>query len=325
MPALPAQFTDAKSNIEPKPADVANAIRTHEQVRDALETSDKLKAMGVDTVLIGSYARHVSIHRMKDVDVLSKLPDAGDVDPGELLDLVAAVLADVFDADDVERQDRSIKVDFPDYDLSVDAVPARPCGDHWEIPDREGGWEETDPLELAELTSQMNAANDEQYVPTVKLIRQARRANLDDTPPGGLYLEIATYHAFAAGIDADGTAEYLVAALHGVAAQLAQASVSGLPDPTLDGKTISTRATTEQLVAAADTFSALAAQAQAALDSDDDCWAALQFRELLGRNSDDEWVFPMPSHCNDDGTWKSAGRTKAAGSAVIAGGDSRFA
>ncbi len=190
MPALPAQFTDAKSNIEPKPADVANAIRAHEQVRDALETSDELKAMGVDTVLIGSYARHVSIHRMKDVDVFSKLPDADDVDPGELLDLVAAVLADVFDADDVERQDRSIKVDFPDYDLSVDAVPARPCGNHWEIPDREGGWEETDPLKLAELTSQMNAANDEQYVPTVKLIRQARRANLDDTPPGGLYLEM---------------------------------------------------------------------------------------------------------------------------------------
>ena len=325
MPRLPDQFADAKRNVEPRPEDVDNASKAHEVVREALEASDDLKDARIDTVLIGSYARHVSIHRMRDVDVLSKLPDLDSDDPDALLDTFEEVLVDEFGKQRIERQDRSIKVDFPAYDLAVDAVPARPCGDHWEIPDGSGGWQETNPLKLASLTSDMNAEHDEHYVPTVKLIRQVRRAQLGDTQPGGLYLEVATYHAFDPGIDADGTAEYFTAALEGVADVLADAASNGLDDPTLPGHKIATRASDDELRDAADVFAGLASDARQALVSEDACPAAKTFRDMLGKNSDGTWVFPMPSYCNDDGTLKSSGAGLVAGSSRIRGGDSRYA
>jgi hypothetical protein len=324
MPPLQDQFKDALKNIEPD-EDATNAITAHEEVRAALDASDDLREAGLDTVLIGSYARHVSIYRMRDVDVLCRLPDYEGDDPDALLDLVEEVLCEAFGDDRVERQDRSVKVDFPDFDLTVDAVPARPCGDHWEIPDGEGGWQETNPLELEELTHKMNADNDEHYVPTVKLVRQTRRAQLGDSQPGGLYLEIATYHAFSEGIDAHGRAGYFVGGLEGVVAQLEAAVDDGLDDPTLDGEKIGTRATSVELQAAADRFKKVAEDARDALDSDDPCWAAKTFRDILGKNSDDEWVFPMPSYCNEDGTKKSAVGKVAAGSSQISGGDGRYA
>lgn len=324
MPALPSQFRDARKNVEPKGDDVDHAIEAHEDVREVLEKCGELVEMGIDTVLIGSYDRHVSIHRMKDVDVLSKLPDAGEVDPVDLLDITEKALIDEYGEDRVERQARSIKVDFPDFELSVDAVPARPCDDHWEIPDADGGWEETDPPKLAELSSAMNTDNGEEYVPTVKLIRQTRRAHVGENPPGGLYVEIATYHAFNNGIEAGSDGGYLVEALKGVAEQLSSAAQDGLPDPTLDGRFISTRATDEQLESAATVFQDLATKAEDALESEDPCAAAKTFRDILGRDSDDEWVFPMPSYCNDDGTRRSQGVTAVAGSRSIKE-DSRFA
>ena len=141
MPQLAEQFEQAKSNIEPPPDDVANASAAHQQVRDALETSPELIKFDIDTVLIGSYSRHVAIRRINDVDVFSKLPRGGAIaDPRALLGLVRNVLVGAFGAQHVQLQDRSIKVDFPEFDLTVDAVPARPCGSHWEIPiDPPGG------------------------------------------------------------------------------------------------------------------------------------------------------------------------------------------
>jgi hypothetical protein len=35
-------------------------------------------------------------------------------------------------------------------------VPARPGGEYWEIPDRDGDWEDTNPEELTRLTTKMN-------------------------------------------------------------------------------------------------------------------------------------------------------------------------
>jgi hypothetical protein len=326
MPPLAEQFKDAKGKIEPKAEDVDHAASAHKEVRTALEDSDVLSDMGVDTILIGSYARHVSIHRMRDVDVFSKLLDApSEMSPDDLLRTFAEVLANQFGKDRVNAQQRSIKVDFPDLDLSVDAVPARPCESHWEIPAGDGGWHETDPERLGDLTSEMNADNGEHYVPTVKLIRQIRRTHLGDRQPGGFYLEIATYHSFNAGISAEDTPGYLVAALKGVADQLTNAVDTGLEDPALVGGTITTRATGSELRHAAELFSRLARDAREALDGEDACAAAKSYRDMLGKNSDDEWVFPMPSYCNDDGTAKSSTTGLAAGSALIRGGDSRYA
>lgn len=327
MADLNSQFAGAKRRVEATATDKANAKAAHEDVRDCLEDDETLKAYGIDTVLIGSYKRHVAIRRVKDVDVLSKLPELPrEVGPRQLLGYFEAVLTDKYGAERVEAQSRSVKVDFPNFGLAVDAVPARPClnSDYIEIPDRSGGWETTNPEALTELTTAMNNRYDDEYVPLVKLIRQTRRHNLGKRP-GGFYFEILTFHAAHSGLDTRTTATLFTTALRSIAAQL-QAVVAGVTvlDPTMPGEVISVRVTDAQMRAAADTFAALASKAEAALGAEL-CPAAKAFREILGRNDDDEWVFEMPPGCNDDGTAKELPRVSSSGDRVIPAGDGRFA
>lgn len=327
MALLITQFEKACSNVEPTPEDLDNAAAAHKAVRDVLDNAPELVELGSETILIGSYKRHVSIRRVKDVDVLSRT-DGLDMTAPEALDLFERILKDDFGEDRVERQDHAIEVDFPDYDLDVDAVPARPCGDYWEIPDRDGEWTETNPEELTKLSSDLNERYEDLYVPIVKLIRQTRRANLGKRP-GGLYFEILTYHAFNAGLKGDNISELYVGALRSIADQLEEI-VDGaeVDDPTMPGEFIKVRVTAAQLKTAADKFAVLATTAEEALKSDDLCAAALAFRQTLGKNDDDEWVFPMPASCNDDGTKKSFGTlssTATAGDPDVPAGNRRFA
>ena len=134
MATLPSYFVQALSRIEPGP-DADNAKKAHAEVSAALKAAAPLARLGVSPVLIGSYAREVSIRRVKDVDVLGRLQDADrDLRPGRAIDLFEDALAGSFGDKRVERQARSVKVSFDEFDLSVDAVPARPKGNHWEIP-----------------------------------------------------------------------------------------------------------------------------------------------------------------------------------------------
>ena len=303
---LPEQFKSATKNVEPEEADKTNASEAHKEVRAVLEADETLAQHQIDTLLIGSYGRKVSIRRIKDVDVFSMLEkDTDDLDPADLLSHFRSVLEDEY-GDRVTPQDRSVKVDFPLYNLAVDAVPARPLEDHWEIPDRDGGWEQTNPLELGRITSELNdqheLAGHGIYVPTVKLVRQVPRAALIDKP-SGLYFEILTLHAFQDNeLEADSQAEYLTLALEGTEAVMLDALINGLPDPTLDGEIIDTSATDEQLQAAYAKLASAASDAREALNELDDCASAKMWRDLLGKDPEGEFVFPMPEHCNEDGS-----------------------
>jgi hypothetical protein len=320
---LITQFEAACSNVEPEDDDVDHASEAHEDVREALAADTQLAALGIDTILIGSYKRQVSIRRVKDVDVFSKTDDL-DMTATEALDLVEQVLIDAFGQHRVERQDRSIKVKFPGFELHVDVVPARPLGGYWEIPDRDGEWEETNPEELTTLTTKVNDQYKEQYVPVVKLVRQTRSHNLGKRP-GGFFFEILCYHAFDAGLDGDNIAELYVAALRSIAGQLDDfVDGADVDDPTMDGAVISIRATDEQRRMAAETFAELAAKAECALADDDKCRAAKAFRDILGKNSDNEWVFPMPAGCDDDGTARAV-TSAIAGDRHVPAGNRRFA
>lgn len=333
MATLATHFKTALSNIEPS-EDAKNAQSAHAEVTAALEADDLLVKLGVDPLLIGSYGRHVSIRRVKDVDVFARLSKAGkDLRPGKILDHVEAVLAAAFPGR-VTRQHRSVMVDFPDWDLSVDVVIARPCGDHWEIPEKiekdgNARWVETNPTKMAKLTTQANKDyllyDDDPasgvYVPVVKLVRQIRRVWVDDQP-GGYFFEVLTYHAFS-NVKPDETtyARYLTVVLREIADLLVDVADEGLDDPTLDGKKIKTKATPEQLAAAADRIAEAATLAEDALDAED-CPAAAKWRELLGTTKNtatEEYVFPLPEYCNADGTRKRASAVTRGASTVPAG------
>lgn len=329
MANLITQFTAAKSRVEATEADKANAASAHQEVRAHLESDQLLQAWGIDTVLIGSYKRHVAIRRVKDVDILSKLPQIpDDVDPRHLLEHLEGVLRGAYGQSLVEGQDRSVKVDFPQYGLAVDAVPARPHSGgigYLEIPDRSGGWELTNPEYLTTLTTAMNGRYEEEYVPLVKFVRQARRYHLGDARPGGFYFEILCYHAAERGLTGSSMAELFTSSLRSIAGQL-QDAVSGSPpaDPTIPGAYIHTNATDAQLQAAAATFTSLASKAETALGAEL-CESARGFRAILGKNDDSEWVLEMPAACNEDGTAKSFHGFSKGDRTIPAGGDRRFA
>lgn len=331
MAHLKQQFKDALSSIEPGD-DKANAPEAHQLVRDALEADTKLTEYGVDPVLIGSYKRSVSIARVKDVDVFVRLPDLpNDVTSKYILDRFFTVLHAEFGIDDdghrrTKRQDRSLQVSFPEYDLHVDAVPARPYGDgeSWEIPQKGDAdeWVRTNPEKLTTLSTAMNSAHADFYVPTVKLLRQTRRSILGaGKKPGGFFIEVATYQAFASGlVSGDDHAEYYVSAL-GVVSKIIDDYVAfgvGVNDPTLPGHTISIRATDDELNAAKARFTDAAETARKALDEEDLGQAALEFQKLLGKNGNDETVFPMPPGFNEDGS-KRASAISAGARTVPAG------
>lgn len=335
MAHLKQQFRDALSSIEPGD-DKVNAPEAHQLVRDALAADAKLTEYGVSSVLIGSYKRNVSIKRVKDVDVFVRLPDVpSDVTSKDILDRFFTVLHGEFgsDADGhrrTKRQDRSLQVSFPEYDLYVDAVPARPHwdGETWEIPQKGDAdkWVRTNPEQLTSLSSKMNAAHDGFYIPTVKLLRQTRRSVLGGgAKPGGFFIEMATFQAFASGlVSGNDHAEYYVSALEEVSKIIDNYVTYGIGvnDPTLDGYTISIRATDDQLDAAKKRFADAAKAAGGALVEEDEGKSALAFQKLLGRNGDDEMVFGMPPGFNDDGSKRAF--AILAGARVVPAGTRTF-
>jgi hypothetical protein len=340
MATLATQFKAALSRIEPE-TDAENAADAHKQVTAALEADDRLTKLGISTFLIGSYGRDVSIRRVKDVDVFARLTEATSaLRPGEILDHVKEVLEEAFPGC-VKRQHRSVKVEFPDFDLSVDVVIARPCvdhpEDHWQIPQRieedgRASWVETNPVKMGELTTAANKnfllSSDNPksgvYVPMVKLVRQIQRTWVDQQP-GGYYFEVLTYHAFQdLQPDQNTVADYLCTILREIADRLPDYIDEGPADPTLDDRTITTKATKEQIEAAAERIAQAADVAEEALKEEDTCKSAVKWRELLGETqetTEPEDVFPLPEYCNDDGSTKSSSALVKGAPAVPAGRD----
>jgi len=340
MATLATQFKQALGGIEPGD-DAKNAADAHKQVSAALEADGRLKNLGVSCFLIGSYGRDVSIKRVKDVDVFARLEKATSIlRPGDILDHVTEILEKAF-PDCVERQHRSVKVEFPDYDLCVDIVIARPCvdhpDDHWQIPEKieddgRASWVETNPTAMGELTTAANKefllSDDDPksgvYVPVVKLVRQVRRTWVVDQP-GGYYFEVLTYHAFQdLQPSKDTAADYLTVILREIGDRLPDYEDEGPADPTLDDRTIKTKATSDQIVAAAGRMAGAADLAEKALNEEDACKSAVLWRELLGEthNIDDpQRVFPLPDYCNEDGSRRTASTIVKGAPAVPAGRD----
>ena len=310
---LSEQFGEALSRIEIRGEKRQRAIAAHTEMRAWLESDPGLRSWGIDTVLIGSYARQTGIYPGKDVDVLAKLT-ALDVtaSPQAVFDAVAGMLERKY-GDRAEPQRRSIKVTFDtDGDgFAVDVVPAVPTAAHWAIPQRDRNlwtavdpgarWVETDPEKLGELTKAQNTTlmveDQGAYVPTVKLLRQVRRHHLGEAKPGGLYFELLSYWAYEEKDVTGGSfAEVLAATLGSAARRLSRGTV--VVDPAL-GTPVSPAPERDELRAAEVLFSELARKAQQALASTR-CPAGALWREILGENERGH-CFPVPPGCDAEG------------------------
>jgi hypothetical protein len=308
METLAKQFDEALVLIgigeKGKRAQVA-----HKEVREVLESAEALRNWGVDTILIGSYARQTAIYPGKDVDVFSKMTKLDtSVSPTMVFGVVRDTLVKHYGRR-ATPQRRSVKVTFGD-DFAIDAVPAVRSGGRWAIPNRDQAawaqpaarWVQTDPERLGVLTTERNrqptVGGQGAYVPVVKLVRQIREHHLGDAKPGGLYFELLTYHAFGKGMQGASFAEFLTIALDRITVLLGAAVQNPIIDPAL-GTPYAPAPDAKDLQAAKTTFGKLAAEADRALGLER-CPAAVAWRRILGDN-DRGPCFPLPPGCDESG------------------------
>ena len=322
MATLQSQFDEALRNIEINDDKAERAIKAHTEIRALLENDEQLRKWGVDTKLIGSYSRDAGIYPGKDVDVFVKLAELDtEATPKDVYNAVWQALAkqygDIKDGGRAQQQARSVKVEFPDDDLSfaVDAVPAVRDGERWAIPTKDrnrwaastGRWVTTDPERFGELSSALSTAEwspavggRNAYKPIVKLMRQARRTHLGERRPGGLFVEFAIYEAWNSGRVAGNEWGSLFAqTLRQVAQRFADAAWFPLHDPALNAP-VEPPIAEEDLANAATIFLELADKADVALNADDGK-AAVEWREILESNERCDSVFPLPHGYDDTG------------------------
>ena len=328
---LGEQFEDALTHLEL--GEKRNRVeKSHTEIRSHLETDEQLCSWGIDTVLIGSYARHTAIYPGKDVDVFAKLTKLNtSVNPATVFEGVRDALVSRY-GERAQPQARSIKVLFPsdgDEDFHVDVVPAVMYGTRWAIPRRDTTyweateererWVETDPEEMTRFASQMNGtlriAGRGAFVPIVKLVRQTRRQHRRKQKPGGFYFELMTYWVFDSGISGDSFAEVFAKTLHSISRQLS--SGDSLIDPVL-GTPFKPQPEANDRRAAATLFSDLAGDAERALRLNR-CPAAAVWRSIFGEN-DRGPVFPLPPGCDEKGNEiKNVASVAATGSGEASG------
>lgn len=317
METLNDQFDGAlkKINLGDK---VRRAKDAHEQVRDVIAADPELQEYGVETILIGSYARDTAIWPGHDVDVFVKFTDF-EGDPESLYEAVKKPLKVEYGSKLDYGGAHALSISFG-TDFSVDAVGATNSGSgHWVLPALDGNgdrtqWEESDPERLGKLAEERNKApkvgDQGAYKPIVKLIRQIRKHHLGDERPKGLYFEMLTYWAFEEGVTGSTFAELLSSTLGWIADQLESRVV--VTDPALDHP-FQPAPTGDELEAVAKIFRELASQAAAALAMEI-CPAAATWRRILGQN-ENGWVFPLPEGCDADGNpVKKIGSVSALGS-----------
>lgn len=328
MESLDNEFAQAVRNVTIHGEKRDRAIAAHTEVRALLEADTQLCEWGIDTILIGSYARQTARYPGKDVDIFLRFTDLSvRHNPEKIYNEVDRVLVAKYGLKDeradgrVTRQARSLKIDFPDPEdplddnsFSIDAVPAVPWQEHWGIPNRnrdlwnsdDQRWIRTNPVKfaddtniLATTTGNAKVGDANAYRPIGRLLRQVRHVHLGDERPGGLFTEVAAHYAWNDGL-VTGTswAELLTSTLEQVAQRFEECAETGLPDPVL-GTPMKPALESWQWTLAAQTFNRLAEQAREALDSDR-CQAAKIWREILGTN-DRGQVHPLPDGCDAAG------------------------
>jgi len=207
---LPDHFDLLLSNIEPEEARAGSAASLPWKVRDYLQSTDRIQTVDPHSRLAGSYARHVAIKQIKDVDILllvtaTYLDEKPEVVLKDLFSALGGLAEALDDTGEVvrRRQRRSIQVHLVKHDFDLDIVPALApdgVGEPLVIPDRDWSqWVETDPLGYADCLSELNQAHGGKVVPLVKLLKHWRDVQMERRRPKSYWLECMIYHQVSTG------------------------------------------------------------------------------------------------------------------------------
>lgn len=361
-------------------------IAAHTEVREVLAASERLAAMRLRAQLVGSYARRVAIWPGKDVDIFGLVEAPDTTNPGVLHAAFGQALTGYEQQGRLRAQPRSWLIDFgPDrlpsrtairkaaaehgwddnrvdavvaattggslLPFTVDVVPARPAGNHFEIPQIDivrradgrpeitadgriakrmtGDWVLTNPLALNDLTTELNGdlvvGGQGAFVPLVKHVRQIRGAHLDGIKPSSLFYEFALH----AGVNDGEIAGESWADLTASATAYVHRRLTGLAnDPVVDpilGTPYLPAPPADDLATAVDAWRDVTRRANRAVLATERCSAALAWQGVFGVNgrSDPLPVFPTPPGCTGTGGTYGVADAGVAANAARGGDEER--
>ncbi|KQW43304.1 MULTISPECIES: CBASS oligonucleotide cyclase [unclassified Roseateles] len=182
MLTIDEAFRKFKSRLELNAKEQKNASERHTEVRNFIRSK-----FAIDRdFLTGSYARYTKTKPLKDIDIFFVMAETEKhyrgKSAGVVLDDYQAALLEEYGEKAVRRQSRSINVDFgvdvkeedkTDYKiLSVDVVPAFPCGNDYEIPDDDSGkWIKTNPETHAEKATKAHQNYGNEWKGLVRMVK----------------------------------------------------------------------------------------------------------------------------------------------------------
>tara|TARA_R110002126_G_scaffold9940_3_gene44676 strand:- start:2692 stop:3576 length:885 start_codon:yes stop_codon:yes gene_type:complete len=181
MNSVSEAFDLFRKRLELTKTESEDAQKRHKEVRECIKNDFDVQR----DFLTGSYARHTKTKPLKDVDVFFVLGDDENHrrarPPSEILDAFEASLIANYGRERVERGRRCVTVEFEkknqtqdsaDGVLSIDAVPAFPVDNHFDIPDGIiGEWISSNPEVHKEQATAKNNELSGSWVPLVKMIK----------------------------------------------------------------------------------------------------------------------------------------------------------
>lgn len=182
MITLEAAFRKFKSRFELNDKEQKNASKRQKEVREYLDTKFQIK----NSFLTGSYARWTKTKPLKDIDIFFVLgadeEHYRDKHPDKILTAFYDALVDKYGESAVEKQGRSIGIDFgvvvdsddnTDYRVvSVDAVPAFEEGVDYIIPNNmTGKWMGTNPKIHADKAVEVHQNYSNEWKGLVRMVK----------------------------------------------------------------------------------------------------------------------------------------------------------
>ena len=192
------QFEKLLKNIKP-PDDRLEAARDLPPlVRDYLEQHEEFVTIAPHTRLVGSYAQHMAVGDVKDVDFLVNVPGDPHSNHPEAKDVILALkraldgLPDALGYEgsagvDIERARRSVHVYFAGRDFHLDVVPCIAPGgfdDVLYVPDRGfNKWIPSHPIGYITLLGELNQEHGKKVRPLGKLLKHFRNYHMKNRRP----------------------------------------------------------------------------------------------------------------------------------------------
>src|SRR5680860_476275 len=214
---LSTHFSKLIQNIQPPSERLELAETLPQQVRDYLSEHKEFVTKSPYSRLVGSYAQHLTVGDVKDVDFLIRVngdPKENDPTAREVLSGLATALKDLpvyleysGDTDfDITRNRRSVQVKFENEEFYLDVVPCiAPNGFDESIFVPDWGfkkWIESHPLGVVGLIQDLDDEHNEKFRSLAKLLKHFRNSHMTYMKPKSYWLVAMTIEAVESnGVD----------------------------------------------------------------------------------------------------------------------------